>query len=80
MTWSKPPVSGRPPPPSRAHSCNYVERKTENGVKRELYVFGGGDGPYYFNDVHMLDTGKITLSFFSLVCLCNRSFNFIKNR
>ncbi|KAI9267932.1 hypothetical protein BDA99DRAFT_435672 [Phascolomyces articulosus] len=63
MTWSKPAVSGRPPPPSRAHSCNYVERKADNGsIRRELYVFGGGVGPYYFNDVFMFDTDKLRWS------------------
>ncbi|KAI9311843.1 hypothetical protein BX666DRAFT_2021184 [Dichotomocladium elegans] len=53
MTWSKPITSGRPPPPSRAQTMTYVERK-ETG-RKELYVFGGGDGPHYFNEVYQFD-------------------------
>ena len=28
---------------------------------KRLYVFGGGDGPHYFNELYMLDTGTATL-------------------
>ncbi|KAJ8653884.1 hypothetical protein O0I10_010451 [Lichtheimia ornata] len=57
MTWSKPSVSGKPPPPSRAHSMTLVERRLDGRMQRDLYVFGGGDGPHYFNDVYKFDIG-----------------------
>lgn len=50
MHWSQPKTFGSIPPPCRAHSSTLVDNK-------RLYVFGGGDGPHYFNEVYMLDTG-----------------------
>ncbi|KAF9119994.1 hypothetical protein BGW39_011748 [Mortierella sp. 14UC] len=53
MHWSQPKTFGSIPPPCRAHSSTLVDNK-------RLYVFGGGDGPHYFNDVYMLDTDTLT--------------------
>ncbi|MBJ6977325.1 hypothetical protein JG630_18010, partial [Vibrio cholerae] len=30
---------------------------TMNMIGSKLYVFGGGDGNHYLNDLHILDTG-----------------------
>lgn len=48
MCWSKPKVSGDLPPPRRAHSATMVDKR--------LFVFAGGDGPNYFNDLYIFDT------------------------
>ncbi|KAG0284521.1 hypothetical protein BGZ97_008151 [Linnemannia gamsii] len=53
MHWSLPKTFGSIPPPCRAHSSTLVDNK-------RLYVFGGGDGPHYFNEVYMLDTDTLT--------------------
>ncbi|KAH7049047.1 hypothetical protein BKA57DRAFT_393616, partial [Linnemannia elongata] len=53
MHWSQPKTFGSIPPPCRAHSSTLVDNK-------RLYVFGGGDGPHYFNEVYMLDTDTLT--------------------
>jgi N-acetylneuraminic acid mutarotase len=53
MYWSNPETTGDVPTPRRAHSCTLVEG-------RYLYVFGGGDGPNYFNDLHILNTDTLT--------------------
>ena len=36
------------PPPCRAHTATLVDRK--------IYVWGGGEGPTYYNDLYILDT------------------------
>ncbi|KGQ10792.1 tRNA wybutosine-synthesizing protein 2/3/4 [Beauveria bassiana D1-5] len=46
--WSVPHVVGEIPVPLRAMTCTAVGKK--------LVVFGGGDGPAYYNDVYVLDT------------------------
>ncbi|KAF9432313.1 hypothetical protein BGZ76_010975 [Entomortierella beljakovae] len=53
MHWSQPKTFGSIPPPCRAHSSTLVDNK-------RLYVFGGGDGPHYFNELYMLDTDTLT--------------------
>ncbi|KAF8929201.1 hypothetical protein BGZ47_001224 [Haplosporangium gracile] len=53
MHWSQPKTYGSIPPPCRAHSSTLVDNK-------RLYVFGGGDGPQYFNELYMLDTDTLT--------------------
>jgi hypothetical protein len=60
LTWSKPRTSGQIPPPCRAHSCTTVELESGKLKSKNfaLYVFGGGDGPHYFNDLYVLNTGK----------------------
>lgn len=56
LTWSRPRTTGQIPPPCRAHSCTTVERDLGGGKKSySLYVFGGGDGPNYFNDLYVLN-------------------------
>lgn len=69
MTWSKPSVSGKAPPPSRAHSMTLVERRLDGRMQRDLYVFGGGDGPHYFNDVYKFDIGNVVHDFYYIVIL-----------
>ena len=46
--WSCPHVVGEIPLSLRAMTCTAVGKK--------LVVFGGGDGPAYYNDVYVLDT------------------------
>lgn len=48
MQWTHPEVVGDIPPPCRAHTATLVDRK--------LIVFGGGEGPMYYNEVYILDT------------------------
>lgn len=63
LTWSKPRTFGQTPPPCRAHSCTTVERDVGGGKKSySLYVFGGGDGPNYFNDLYVLNVDTLTWS------------------
>ncbi|RYO82284.1 hypothetical protein DL762_006695 [Monosporascus cannonballus] len=47
--WSAPRVFGDVPVPLRAMTCTAISNK-------RLVVFGGGDGPAYYNDVYVLDT------------------------
>ncbi|KAF1805974.1 hypothetical protein FB192DRAFT_1365361 [Mucor lusitanicus] len=63
LTWSKPHTFGQTPPPCRAHSCTTVERDVGGGKKSySLYLFGGGDGPNYFNDLYVLNVDTLTWS------------------
>lgn len=50
-TWSKPKVLGTVPPVTRAHSVVAVDER--------IYVFGGGDGPTYYNDLYYFDTREL---------------------
>lgn len=69
LTWSKPRTSGDIPPPCRAHSCTTVEHDVGSGRRvLFLYVFGGGDGPNYFNDLYVLNTGIYLILFIDRVC------------
>ncbi|ORZ25700.1 hypothetical protein BCR42DRAFT_13029 [Absidia repens] len=60
LTWSKPHTFGQCPPPLRAHSCNVVEYLTGKQKSYSLYIFGGGDGPNYFNELYVLDVETLT--------------------
>jgi hypothetical protein len=51
MSWDIPETSGTAPGPHRAHAATHV------GDGR-IFVFGGGDGPNYFNELFILDTGN----------------------
>ena len=53
MTWNKPITTGQSPRCRAGHSC------AAYGTK--LYIFGGGDGNLYLNDLHILDTGYYLL-------------------
>ncbi|KIJ41980.1 hypothetical protein M422DRAFT_60410 [Sphaerobolus stellatus SS14] len=48
MQWSHPETTGEGPPPCRAHSATQVDRR--------IFVFGGGAGLSFFNDLYVLDT------------------------
>ncbi|ORY92943.1 hypothetical protein BCR35DRAFT_349243, partial [Leucosporidium creatinivorum] len=48
FVWSKPKVTGEIPPVTRAHTATLVDRR--------LFIFGGGDGPHYYNDTYIFDT------------------------
>ncbi|CAG8606365.1 21548_t:CDS:2 [Rhizophagus irregularis] len=48
MYWNRARTIGDPPPICRAHSSTLVDKK--------LFIFGGGDGPTYFNDLFIFDT------------------------
>ncbi|KAG2189803.1 hypothetical protein INT46_008535 [Mucor plumbeus] len=64
MTWSKPrTTSQQGPPPCRAHSCTVVERDLGSGRRsHQLYIFGGGNGPDYFQDIYVLDVETLIWS------------------
>lgn len=48
MQWSHPETIGDVPPPCRAHSATQVDRR--------IFIFGGGEGPVYYNHLYVLDT------------------------
>lgn len=48
LRWYQPPVKGTPPGPCNMHSADYVAHR------REVYVFRGGNGREYLNDLHAL--------------------------
>lgn len=54
--WSKPKVYGEPPPACRAHSAVVYEEKSR------IYLFGGGDGPVYYNHLYVLDVPSMIWS------------------
>ncbi|CAM0142355.1 unnamed protein product [Umbelopsis sp. WA50703] len=56
FTWSKPRTHGTPPPPCRAHSATYYAKQ------KKIFLFGGGEGPVYYNDLYVLDTESLTWS------------------
>ncbi|KAK4049088.1 hypothetical protein OIO90_005558 [Microbotryomycetes sp. JL221] len=49
LTWTKPRVTGQIPPVTRAHTATMA-------LREYIFVFGGGDGPTYYNDVYIFDT------------------------
>lgn len=50
LQWYQPAVRGTPPGPCNMHSADYV------ASRREVYVFRGGNGREYLNDLHALNT------------------------
>lgn len=48
MQWANPDTVGEVPPPCRAHTATLVDRR--------IVVFGGGEGPVYYNNIYVLDT------------------------
>ena len=67
MTWNKPITTGQSPRCRAGHSC------AAYGTK--LYIFGGGDGNLYLNDLHILDTGYY-FTLHNFFFFCNFFFNF----
>jgi hypothetical protein len=49
LRWYQPPVKGTPPGPCNMHSADYVS------ARKEVYVFRGGNGREYLNDLHALN-------------------------
>ena len=54
LRWYQPEVKGTPPGPCNMHSADYVPKK------RAVYVFRGGDGRQYLNDLHALNVDTLT--------------------
>eukprot|EP01116_Phalansterium_solitarium_P017788 TRINITY_DN4474_c0_g1_i1.p1 TRINITY_DN4474_c0_g1~~TRINITY_DN4474_c0_g1_i1.p1 ORF type:complete len:348 (-),score=91.09 TRINITY_DN4474_c0_g1_i1:466-1509(-) len=54
LTWSKPVTNGPVPEIRAGHTVTAVGAK--------LFVFGGGDGSQYLNDLHILDTETMVWS------------------
>jgi hypothetical protein len=50
LRWYQPGVRGTAPGPCNMHSADYV------ASRREVYVFRGGNGREYLNDLHALNT------------------------
>lgn len=48
MQWAHPETVGDNPPPCRAHSATHVDRR--------IFLFGGGEGPAYYNHLFVLDS------------------------
>ncbi|KAI9105532.1 hypothetical protein DFS34DRAFT_16521 [Phlyctochytrium arcticum] len=53
LWWTRPTTYGDKPKTVRAHSAALV-------ANRYLVVFGGGDGPLYYNTLYILDTKTLT--------------------
>eukprot|EP00804_Cyclotella_cryptica_P018551 CCRYP_004369-RA/>CCRYP_004369-RA protein AED:0.02 eAED:0.02 QI:551/1/1/1/1/1/2/63/666 len=49
LRWFQPPVKGTPPGPCNMHSADYIPSRDE------VYVFRGGNGREYLNDLHAFD-------------------------
>ncbi|DAZ93819.1 TPA: hypothetical protein N0F65_004208 [Lagenidium giganteum] len=49
LTWHQPPVRGTPPGPCNMHTADYIPHA------RSIFVFRGGDGREYLNDLHAVD-------------------------
>ena len=54
LRWYQPTVQGTPPGPCNMHSADYVT------PRREVYVFRGGNGREYLNDLHALHVPTVT--------------------
>jgi hypothetical protein len=62
LRWYQPPIKGTPPGPCNMHSSDLVlHRSGAHGPeRREVYVFRGGNGREYLNDLHALDVVSLT--------------------
>ena len=49
LRWFQPPLRGTPPGPCNMHSADYIP------PRGEVYVFRGGNGREYLNDLHALN-------------------------
>lgn len=49
LRWFQPPTLGTPPGPCNMHSADFIP------TRNEVYVFRGGNGREYLNDLHALD-------------------------
>jgi leucine-zipper-like transcriptional regulator 1 len=54
LRWYQPAVKGTPPGPCNMHSADYVIKRNE------VWVFRGGNGREYLNDLHALNTTSLT--------------------
>lgn len=54
LRWYQPTVQGTPPGPCNMHSADYIVQR------KEVYVFRGGNGREYLNDLHALDVKTFT--------------------
>lgn len=54
LRWYQPAIKGTPPGPCNMHSADYVSKQ------KEVYVFRGGNGREYLNDLHALHTESLT--------------------
>jgi len=54
LRWHQPTVQGRNPGSCNMHTADYVPNQ------RAIYVFRGGNGREYLNDLHALDVHKMT--------------------
>ena len=54
LRWFQPPTRGTPPGPCNMHSADFISSRGE------VYVFRGGNGREYLNDLHALDVNTYT--------------------
>ena len=54
LRWYQPAVKGTPPGPCNMHSADYV------AANKEVYVFRGGNGHEYLNDLHALNVETLS--------------------
>ena len=54
LRWYQPTIHGTPPGPCNMHSADYVTHR------KEVYVFRGGNGREYLNDLHALHVPTLT--------------------
>lgn len=54
LRWYQPQIRGTPPGPCNMHSADYVRANSE------VYVFRGGNGREYLNDLHALHVDTLT--------------------
>ncbi|KAL7539125.1 hypothetical protein ACHAXR_009037 [Thalassiosira sp. AJA248-18] len=54
LRWFQPPTLGTPPGPCNMHSADFIPSRGE------VYVFRGGNGREYLNDLHALDVESYT--------------------